>query len=292
MNQENVLNSSRSLLSSDLVLTRMNIDYIIDYMKYDRPDYNSQSIRYFAPTLAQSLGAPTGGFKLNPDALFAESFGDVEKAIIFHPTAMGVSFINSFPEVFEPLREKVLERIDVLTQYPTEKAVCLTSAYTGATMEEHGVRDKTYKVGCFSLFDALASVGKKCALVTPKKSGYDFIFSERPLDIFTVEQDIEAINKALNLIKGNEYDYIAVVNSDYEDMMRVSGPLSKESKKVAEVEVKAFCLLCDAASVYWKEPCLVGFCPDRGAHKTLFGGKSGSANASDMNVTHFFGRIR
>ena len=83
------------------------------------------------------------------------------------------------------------------------------------------------------------------------------------------------------------------MNTDYESMMRVSGPTSRESQKVAEAEMKSFCLLYDAASVYWSNSSvLIGFCPDRGSHKTLFGGKSGSANAVDMNVTHFFGRIR
>lgn len=261
-------------------------------MKYERPNYNSQSIKYFAPSMAQVLGAPTNVFKTNPDALFSESFGDVDKAVIYHPVCMGEAFVNSFPEVFEPLREKVGERLDIITQFPTDAAVCISSAYTGATMEEHGVRDKNYKVGCFTLFDALSSVGKKCALITPSKSYYDRIFSTRAVDIIKTENDMDAINKALNLIKGNEYDYIAVINTDYESMTRVSGPFSKDSKKVAEAEVKAFCLLYDAASVYWQGSSLVGFCPERGAHKTLFGGRSGSANALDMNVTHFFGRIR
>ena len=256
---------------------------------YVKPNYNSQSITYFAPTIAAMMNAPQRDFKLPPDPLMGESFSDIEKALIFHPTAMGQAFIDGCEEIFAPMKEKVEQRVDLITQYPTEKPVCFASAYTSATLAEHHVADKNCRVERYSLFDALQAVGKKSAFIVPKKSALQGIFTKN-VDVVIAESDVDAAKKAINFIKADAYDYVAVVNYDYEAMMKVGGPFSSSAKEEAVKAIKTFGVLCDAAEVYWKDyKTLVGFCPDRGAHKSFFGGNSGTAKPEDMNISHYFG---
>jgi|GEM_PF-6845668 len=250
--------------------------------KDDKHGYNGSTSCFFAGTLSQILDAH-GTFPVVDEALGKLT---ASKALIFHPTSMGQNLVDARPEIFKPLAE--MQRANFVAPFPPTSFNCFASMYTGR--EINSKKAKTFKaLSTPTLFDALSRVNKKSVVVTPKDCVLFKSLTDSDCDVVIAEHDVDAVNKAIGIIKGKEYDYVAVVGTAYETAMQLYGPFSKSAVKTAEKTIASFDLLLDAVSVYWQDQdVLVGFCPERGSHKVLLGGKSGTAAESDMNVTHYY----
>lgn len=248
--------------------------------------FNELDIKVFADTLSCVLGAPSLDFAPADKVLVSELLS-ADKALLFHPTSMGQNLVDSAIDTFLPLTKGMI-RADYVTPFPPTSAVCFAAAYSGKDVEAKAIKGKKASVDCSTLFDSLAKIGKKSVIVTPDDSVASTLFAGKA-DVLLAKHDVDAVNIALGVLKKREYDLVAVVSTSYENSLQLSGPTSKLSLKTAKDVLDSFTLLCNAVEVYLKdEDVLVGFCPERGGHKALLGGKSGSMRSSDMNVTHFY----
>ena len=217
----------------------------------------------------------------------------MDKLVIFNPDAIGCEFYNLYrKKIFAPLDCLTDLRIGFLTAVPPKTPVCFATMFTGAPPSVHGINKYEKPVlKIDTLFDAWARAGKKVALVSKAGQSIPRIFANRKIDYFITDSDESSVNKAIELIKSDEYDVIEVYNQEYDDMLHVTYPLSYFCRRAAKRYVASYEKINDAVKKYYVgKTALVTFSPDHGAHRIggFLLGTHGKEIPSDMNIYHFF----
>lgn len=217
----------------------------------------------------------------------------VDKLVIYNPDAIGCEFYKRYRDkIFAPLDALSDLKIGFLAAFPPKTPICFATMFTGAPPSVHGINKYEKPVlKIDTLFDAWARAGKKVALVSKVGQSIPRIFAERNIDYFLTENDRQSVDKAIELIKSNEYDVIEVYNQEYDDMLHATHPRSYFCRRAAKHYVKSYEKINAAVNKYYSgQTTLVTFSPDHGAHRIggVFLGTHGKEIPSDMNVYHFF----
>lgn len=262
--------------------------------------FNEIPLTRFACTIADISGAEkpekADGVRVNEILeLVKNKTGKdtVDKLVIFNPDAIGCEFYNLYrKKIFAPLDCLTDLRIGFLTAVPPKTPVCFATMFTGADPSVHGINKYEKPVlKIDTLFDAWARAGKKVALVSKAGQSIPRIFADRKIDYFITDSDESSVNKAIELIKSDEYDVIEVYNQEYDDMLHVTYPRSYFCRRAAKRYVASYEKINDAVKKYYAgKTALITFSPDHGAHRIggFLLGTHGKEIPSDMNIYHFF----
>lgn len=218
----------------------------------------------------------------------------VDRILMYNPDAVALWIFEKYAPLFTPVMLNTSVTLPLQSVMPSVTPVCFGTMYTGATPEVHGIQSYTKPViKTDSVFDALIRAGKKPCIVSTGNDSMSKIFLEREMDYFIVETPDEANEKAIELIKEDKYDLIAVYNGNYDGTMHRYGPESEESIDALKHNIKAFETLAKAVKDNWKDhKTLIGFAPDHGCHEIDGGcGSHGLYMPEDMNIVHFYGVI-
>ena len=111
-------------------------------------------------------------------------------------------------------------QVELRSMTPPKTPVCFASMFTGAPPEVHGIRKYERPVlTCDTLFDALARAGKRAAIVAVRDCSMDIIFRSRPIDYFTEDYDPQVTERALELVRDGNHDFIVAYNQEYDDTL-------------------------------------------------------------------------
>ncbi len=249
-------------------------------------------------TLCRFMGIKPPAFaRTEIDGLYDKLISKIDsdtfdRVVIFNPDAIGKWIVEKYPEKFEKVRKYAPEEVKMLSMIPPKTPVCFASIYTGATPAEHGIQHyEKPVVKIESLFDALIRAGKKCCIVSVANQSMDKIFRERNMDYFSLPYDGETVDKAIELIKADEYDFIAVYCQEYDDKMHRSQPRNPWALKAIDHYAEEFeKLVLAIRENYAAHNTLYAYMPDHGVHLTWYGlGQHGKNITKDMNVLHFYG---
>lgn len=218
----------------------------------------------------------------------------VDRVLMYNPDAVALWIFEKYTHLFTPVMLGSDVTLPLQTVMPSVTPVCFATMYTGAEPEIHGIQSYTKPVvKTDSVFDALIRAGKKPCIVSTGNDSMSKIFLEREMDYFIVETPDEANEKAIELIKEDKYDLIAVYNGNYDGTMHRHAPEGEESIEALKHNVNAFATLRKAIEENWKNhKTLIGFAPDHGCHEIDGGcGSHGLYMPEDMNIIHFYGII-
>lgn len=218
--------------------------------------------------------------------------GKVEKVLIYNPDAIGQWVYEKYIEKFTNISKYAPYKQPMISVIPPKTPVCFASIYTGASPEVHGIQRYTKPVvKTDTLFDALIRAGKKPCIVSVANQSMDKIFRERDMAYFSVKDDFEAVNLGIELIKEDEYDFIAVYNQEYDSVMHITHPQSKRSLNALDHYAEAFERLGKAVKEHWNNyDSLIAMITDHGVHRMWNGlGMHGKNITKDMNIMHFYG---
>lgn len=218
----------------------------------------------------------------------------VDRVLMYNPDAIALWIFQKYTDLFTPVMLNTSLTLPLESVMPSVTPVCFGTMYTGALPEIHGIQSyKKPVIKTDSVFDSLIRAGKKPCIVSTGEDSMSKIFLERDMDYYIVETPDEANQKAIELIKQDKYDFIAVYNGNYDGTMHRYGPESEESINALKHNVNAFDTLCRAVKEYWQNhTTLVGFAPDHGCHEIDGGcGSHGLNMPEDMNIVHFYGLI-
>ena len=218
----------------------------------------------------------------------------VERCLFFSPDAVGAWIFDKYPQYTEKLMDVYALKQPLSSVMPSVTPVCFGTMYTGVEPSVHGIQSYVKPViKTDSVFDAIIRAGKKPCIVSTGNDSMSKIFLERNMDYFIVETPDEANEKAIELIKEDKYDFIAVYNGNYDGTMHKFGPEHENSINALKHNVNAFKNLAEAVKENWKNHnTLIGFAPDHGCHE-IDGecGSHGLEMPEDMNIIHFYGVI-
>ncbi len=215
-----------------------------------------------------------------------------DRVLIYNPDAIALWLYEKYADLLSSMIENTDLKIPMKSVMPSVTPVCFASMYTGVIPEIHGIRKYEKPVlKIDTLFDELIKAGKKCAIVSDTNASMSKIFLEREMDYFIFDTIEEINQKAVELIKEDQYDFIAVYNANYDSTMHKYGPESEEALDVLKKNSEDFTVLVNTARLAWKSHnVFYGFCPDHGCHE--IDGNCGSHGLDmdeDMNVIHAYG---
>ncbi len=259
--------------------------------------YNSVCISSVAPTVLSlfNMDIPGGLDPVNPvlAALGEKKLGGapLDRAVIYNPDAVGLWLYQKYTDRFAEASVISDLALPMLSVMPSVTPVCFASMYSGVMPEVHGIKKYVKPVLTVkTLFDFLAAAGKKVAIVSTEGDSISKIFLERPIDYFIYDSVEEVNEKALELIRKNEYDLITIYNGNYDGAMHRNGPEGEESMQNLKQNLDFYAVLDSEIKKNYKgKNTLLGFCPDHGCHEIDGGcGSHGLDMEDDMNVIHFY----
>lgn len=252
----------------------------------------------FAGTVADITGVEAPEFSPSErveelKALVLEKTGrpTVDKAVIYNPDALGAWFIDKYVDMFKPMTERSLLRVDYLTSFPPKTPVCFGTMFTGATPEQHGIHAYVKPhLTIDSLFDRWAAAGKKTAMVSVAGQSIPRLFQGRNIDYFLYKSDKAVIEKSVELIRSNAYDIIEVYVMEYDTVMHMTHPKSLLAKAAARRHVAGYERIYQAITEAYKgQNTFLAFAPDHGVHREKYLlGNHGKNIPEDMNLSHFY----
>lgn len=247
-------------------------------------DYNLILTEGFANSLCVLFGGEDLNFDSGVFVDLVNCSGRVKKALIYCPLSVAEWVVESQAERKSRIVKVAPLQIKTVTAPNSSSYASLFSMLSAKTQSRKTLKDRD---SIRTVFDVLRKQGVKSLLVSSSKKISEYL-EGRATKVVAVTNGVAAINKTLEEIKKNEYDFIFVVDRDYSDSIKTSLPLSKQSSKTLDEIVSRFELLSDATDVYWHGDVLLGFCPDKGCSAFVLGSKSGSICVADSNVSHFF----
>ena len=168
----------------------------------------------------------------------------IDRVLMYNPDAVALWIFEKYTHLFAPVMLGTDVTLPLQTVMPSVTPVCFATMYTGAEPEIHGIQSYTKPVvKTDSVFDALIRAGKKPCIVSTGNDSMSKIFLEREMDYFIVETPDEANEKAIELIKEDKYDLIAVYNGNYDGTMHRHAPEGEESIEALKHNVNAFATL-------------------------------------------------
>jgi len=217
---------------------------------------------------------------------------NVDRVLMYNPDAIALWIFEKYAPLFTPVMLNTSITLPLESVMPSVTPVCFGTMYTGASPEVHGIQKYEKPViKTDSVFDALIRAGKKPCIVSTGNDSMSKIFLERGMDYFIVETPDEANEKAIELIKEDKYDFIAVYNGNYDYTMHRNGPEAPIS--LAELRVNTAMYATYAAMIerHWgAHNTLLGFAMDHGCHE-IDGdcGAHGLDMPEDLNIVHLYG---
>ncbi len=224
------------------------------------------------------------------ESLKKESLFD--RVLIYNPDAVALWLYEKYNDLFSDVITNTDLQIPMRSVMPSVTPVCFASMYAGVEAQKHGIlkyEKPVLKID--TLFDEIIKAGKKCAIVSETNASMSKIFLQRDMDYFIYDTIDEVNAKAVELIKEDKYDFVAVYNGNYDSTMHKYGPESAEALAVLKKNCEDFAVLVDNVRSSWKDHSVFyGFCPDHGCHE--IDGNCGSHGLDmdeDMNVIHAYG---
>lgn len=217
--------------------------------------------------------------------------GKVDRVIIYNPDAIGDYIYRKYYDKFASVRKHLKREQPMLSMIPPKTPVCFASIYSGATPEQHGISKYVKPVLTIdTIFDALIRAGKKPCIVSVAGQSMDKIFRERDMDYYSTADDRSAVDKAIELVKEDKYDFICVYNQEHDSVMHITHPQSRFALRALDHYCDNFDRLATAVKENWKNhDTLVGFATDHGTHREWYGlGQHGKNIPKDMNITHLY----
>lgn len=259
--------------------------------------FHSISMTSVASTFSDALGIEkpieaNDAIDLVKDLRETHVGGTVERVFVYNPDAIGSWLFQKYTNDFAPVLKNTQLGVPVKTVMPSVTPVCFGTMYTGVEPAVHGIQAYEKKlITTDSLFDAVVRAGKKAAIVAVAGSSMSVIFRERNIDYYILPYDQEVNEKALELIKEDQYDLLVVYNQEYDDTMHRTGTESEESINAMHNHIEAFDMLASAVKENWKKhDTMICWATDHGIHQLENGhGWHGDDIEEDMNVMHFYG---
>ena len=215
-----------------------------------------------------------------------------DRVLLYNPDAVALWIFQKYTELFSAAYACSDLCIPMLSVMPSVTPVCFASMYSGVMPEKHGIRryeKPVLKVG--TIFDALPSAGKRCAIVSTAGDSVSKIFLERSVDYYIYDSIAEVNTMANELIDRDEHDVIVVYNGNYDEFMHKYGPESEEALQQLRQNIDAYSAFVGRIKEKWsRHNTFYGFMTDHGCHE-LDGscGGHGLDMEEDMNVVHFYG---
>ena len=219
----------------------------------------------------------------------------VDRAVLYNPDAVGLWIYQKYTEMFTKACLASDIALPILSVMPSVTPVCFASMYTGVMPEVHGIRRYEKPVlKTDTIFDYYIRAGKKPVIVSTSGDSISKIFLEREMDYFIYETHEECNEKAMDLIKEDNYSLIVLYNGNYDSTMHRYAPESEESISALRENVATFSKISDSIRENWKShKTMLGFCPDHGCHEIDGGlGSHGLEMEEDMNIIHMFSFIK
>lgn len=259
--------------------------------------FHSISMTKASSTFSEALGIEKpneadDAIKLVKDLRETYVGGSVDRVLVYNPDAIGLWLFQKYTNDFAPVLKHTQLGVPVKTVMPSVTPVCFGTMYTGVLPEVHGIQAYEKKlITTDSLFDAAVRAGKKVAIVAVAGSSMSVIFKERDIDYYILPYDQEVNEKALELIKEDNYDLLVVYNQEYDDTMHRTGTESEESLMAMHNHIATFDMLANAVKKHWKKHnTMICWATDHGIHQLENGhGWHGDNIEEDMNVMHFYG---
>jgi len=219
--------------------------------------------------------------------------GNVEKALIYAPDAIGEGLYHDYKKLFSGVKKLAPLEVEMKSVSPTWTPVCFSSMFTGAQPAIHGITKYEKPVlSVDTLFDALARAKKKVAIVAVKGSSIDLVFRNRKINYYTEEYDPQVEARVLGILKEKDYDLILAYHQEYDDIMHGSTPRDQKALEAFRRHLKSFETLATAFNErYASKNRAVAFTPDHGTHIDPATGKGthGTDSPEDIDVRHFWG---
>jgi len=226
------------------------------------------------------------------EPVLALGLAGVERVLVYAPDALGRVFLDNRPELKKRLVAASDVQVELRAMFPPKTPVCFASMFTGAPPEVHGIRKYERPIlTCDTLFDALARAGKRAAIVAVEDCSMDIVFRTRAIDCFSQDNDAQATELALELVRAGEHDFIVAYNQEYDDTLHRTRHDGPEALAAAGRHVETFVRLWQAVEEHWAGHArALLFTPDHGAHYDAVKGKGdhGEEIPEDMDVLHFW----
>lgn len=215
---------------------------------------------------------------------------DCDRVFLYHPEGVASWVFENHISIFRPLTSRAGLTCDMAAMDPPLAPVCLASMYSGKEPEKHGVLSGRKPVQINTVFDDLAAAGKRAAVICTVGDPAAQLFRDRNVDCFVYDKREHCNMKALELILEDRHDLIVLYNGNYNAVTHRRGPESRAALQTLRENVAEFCEIHDAIKKHWTgHNTVLGFAPDHGCHKKLFGrGGHGTRTAEDMNIKHFY----
>lgn len=260
-------------------------------------EINKTSLDTLCASLAYAMGIAPPKYAAEPceglNTYIDKAFGDkkADRIFMYNPDAIGEWIYRKYSHLMKEVLDRTDVEIPFCTVMPSVTPVCFGTMYTGAQPSVHGIQAYEKPViKIQTVFDALISAGKRCAIVSTAGDSISKIFLERDMDYYIYETVEEVNAKAAELIIEDKYDFLAVYNANYDSVMHKFGPESVEALAELRSNSEAFAMFDALIQKHWrKHNTLVGFAMDHGCHEIDGGcGSHGLAMPEDLNIVHFY----
>jgi predicted AlkP superfamily pyrophosphatase or phosphodiesterase len=214
-----------------------------------------------------------------------------DRVFMYNPDAIAAWVYEKYNAVFENSKKYTDLELLLDCVMPSVTPVCFATMYTGANPEIHGIQSYVKPVITIdTIFDALIRNFKKPAIVSTGSDSMSKIFLEREMDYFIFDSIEQANAKACELIREDNYDFIAVYNGNYDTVMHKFAPESSEALFELKANVDAYTCFCELIEKHWKNHnSLVGFAMDHGCHEIDGGcGSHGLDMPEDIEIVHLY----
>lgn len=220
-----------------------------------------------------------------------------DRVVMYNPDAQAQWLYEKYPEIFEPVSDRCALEYPLATVMPSVTPVCFSTMYTGAYPEVHGIRKYEKPVLTIdTIFDALIRAGKKPAIVASEGCSVANIFLNRDMDYFIFPADADCdekvVQKGLELIAEDKYDFLVIYNGMYDSVMHATYPESDAAMEWLRHHTGAFARIhsaAKAAAATGGHTTLIGYATDHGVHTNASGrGTHGENIPEDINITHFY----
>ena len=216
----------------------------------------------------------------------------VDKIVMYNPDAIGAWIYERYYDKFKSFRDNAPYEQCFLTAFPPKTPVCFGTMYTGASPSVHGItRYEKPVIKIDTIFDALIRAGKKPCIIAVQGSSMANIYNGKDMDYYFEKYDKEVVDKAIEIIKEDKYDFICIYNQEYDDAMHRSHPKSLWSKAAIGRYNKYFERIAQAVKENMSGyNTLLGCGPDHGTHREWYLlGQHGKNIPKDMNIVHWYG---
>ncbi len=252
--------------------------------------FNDISIDRVASSILSLLGVERDS-NMAPPIEDIVAIGSCDRVFMYNPDAIAEWIYEAYREDFSPILKDATLNLEMLSMVPPKTPVCFASMYSGLLPDKHGIQSYTKPVlQCTTVFDVLAKMKKKCAIVSTEGDSISMIFLNRDIDYFIYKTKEECNDKAIELIKDDKYDLIVLYNGDYDWAMHRFSPEGKRTLRALRENIATYERIKKEIKKEWKgHKTALAFAPDHGCHKCYgFLGTHGMMISKDMNSRHFW----